>query len=56
MLISCPTHIAPAKIVQYLKGRVSGAEEEIPGPASAGEGVFLCGGRDGNAGDDTGIY
>jgi putative transposase len=23
MLISCPTHIAPAKIVQYLKGRSS---------------------------------
>jgi REP element-mobilizing transposase RayT len=59
MLISSPTHIAPAKIVQYLKGRSSRliqAEEEIPGPTSAGEGVFLCGGRDGNAGDDTGIY
>jgi putative transposase len=64
MPISCPAHIAPANIVQYLKGRPSRLireefpelEKEIPGPASAGEGVFLCGGRDGNAGDDTGIY
>jgi putative transposase len=31
MLISCPTHIAPAKIVQYLKGRSSRLiQEEFP--------------------------
>ena len=31
MLISCPTHIAPAKIVQYLKGRSSRLiPEEFP--------------------------
>jgi putative transposase len=31
MLISCPAHIAPAKIVQYLKGRSSRLiREEFP--------------------------
>jgi putative transposase len=31
MLISCPTHIAPAKIVQYLKGRSSRLiQDEFP--------------------------
>jgi putative transposase len=31
MLISCPAHIAPAKIVQYLKGRSSRLiQEEFP--------------------------
>jgi putative transposase len=31
MLISCPTHIASAKIVQYLKGRSSGLiQDEFP--------------------------
>src|SRR5208282_4666311 len=31
MLISCPTHIAPSKIVQYLKGRSSKLiQDEFP--------------------------
>jgi putative transposase len=31
MLLSCPTHIAPAKIVQYLKGRSSRLiQDEFP--------------------------
>jgi putative transposase len=31
MLISCPTHIAPAKIAQYLKGRSSRLiQDEFP--------------------------
>jgi putative transposase len=31
MLLSCPTHISPAKIVQYLKGRSSRLiQDEFP--------------------------
>jgi hypothetical protein len=44
------------KVIAVDTGRVSGVEEEILGPTSVGEGIFLRDGRGGNARDDTGIY
>jgi hypothetical protein len=44
------------KVIAVDTGRVSRAGEEILRPTSVGERVFLRDGRDGNAGDDTGIY
>ena len=52
MLVSCPTNMAPSKIVQYLKGRSSRLiQDEFPelkkrlGSASLGARLFLCDSR-----------
>ena len=55
MLVSAPAHMAPSKLVQYIKGRSSRRlQEEFPslrkrywGPASVGAWIFL---RDGGRG------
>jgi putative transposase len=54
MLVSAPAHMAPAKLVQYIKGRSSPAAGRVPelaetllGPASVGARIFL---RDGGRG------
>jgi putative transposase len=63
MLISCLTHIALTKIVQYLKGRSSRLiQEEFLELKKrylvtfVGERIFLCDGEDCDARDDTRIY
>jgi putative transposase len=64
MLVSCLPTIAPAKLVQYLKGRSSRMiQEEFPhlkkkilGTAYVGARIFLCNNRNGNGRDHTPVY
>jgi hypothetical protein len=45
-----------SKIIKINPGRISGVKEAVLGTTFVGERIFLCDGRYGDAGDDTGIY
>src|SRR5688572_361436 len=64
MLVSSPAHLAPAKLVQYIKGRSSRRlQEEFPhlrkkhwGETLVGTWILLRDGGRGRRGDDQGVY
>src|SRR3954451_1028557 len=65
MLVSTPAHMAPSKLVQYIKGRSSRRlQEEFPNlrkrywgqHLSVGAWVFLRDGGCGGRGNDQGLY